>query len=141
MVEEYTIMSVEHPEESAWGFIGNNLDDYNRQKAGDMEFQRLCYALYSPEKQIVGGVLGEVYWDWLHLDLMWLKEEVRGHGYGHRLLVAIEEEAKKRGVKNIFLDTFSFQAPDFYRQHGYHLFGDLAGFPGEHHRFFFTKSL
>ena len=141
MDEEYTIMSVEHPEETAWGFIGNNLDDYNRQNAGELNFQRLCYALYSPDMQIAGGVLGEIYWDWLHLDLLWIKEELRGHGYGHRLLLAIEEEAKRRGVKSIFLDTFSFQAPHFYEQHGYRLFGDLPDFPAGHHRYFFTKSL
>ena len=72
---------------------------------------------------------------------MWIQEELRGRGYGHQLLEAIEEEAKKHGVRNIFLDTFSFQAPDFYKQHGYQIFGELPEFPSGSTRFFFTKSI
>lgn len=141
MEESLKVVYVEHPEEKAWEIIGTNLDLYNRQLAGDMNFQRLCFTLNTSDGQILGGVLGEVFWNWMHLDLLWIKEEIRGHGHGHRLLMAIEEEARKRGVTDVFLDTFSFQAPDFYHKHGYRQFGDLTGFPGEHHRFFFTKTL
>jgi GNAT superfamily N-acetyltransferase len=37
-------------------------------------------------------------WGWLHLDLMWVKEELRGRGYRHRLLTRAEEEARRRGL-------------------------------------------
>jgi GNAT superfamily N-acetyltransferase len=141
MDEELQVVHVEKPEESAWEIIGRGLDNYNQQEAGDMQFERLCFAVTSPEGTIVGGVLGEKYWNWLHIDLMWIQEEFRGRGYGHQLLEAIEEEAKKHGVRNIFLDTFSFQAPDFYKQHGYQIFGELPEFPSGSTRFFFTKSI
>lgn len=141
MSEEMKVVYVEKPEESAWEIIGRGLDDFNHQKAGAEDFQRLCFALTAPSGEIVGGVLGEMFWDWLHIDLMWIKEEYRGEGYGHQPLIAIEEEAKKRGARNIFLDTFSFQAPEFYREHGYRLFGELPEFPAGFNRLFFTKSI
>lgn len=141
MDEEYQISYVEKPEESAWGIIGRGLENYNVQQAGDSKFQRLCFVLQAPDQKIVGGALGEVYWDWFHLDLLWLEEEFRGHGYGHRLLTAIEDEARQRGARNVFLDTFSFQAPDFYKQHGYHVFGELPDFPPGHQRYYLTKQL
>ena len=141
MKDNYQIFYVEKPEEAAWGIIGRGISAYNRQQAGEDEFQRLCFALQSPDNEIVGGALGEVYWDWFHLDLLWVKEELRGHGYGHRLLEQIENEARQRGAKNVFLDTFSFQAPDFYRGHGYQVFGELKGFPSGHQRYFFSKQL
>lgn len=72
---------------------------------------------------------------------MWIPEELRGQGYGHQLLLAIEEQARQHGAAHVFLDTFSFQAPDFYKQHGYHVFGELAGFPSGHQRIFMTKQL
>jgi GNAT superfamily N-acetyltransferase len=141
MDDEYEIIYVAKPEESVWGIIGKSLQEFNIQHAGDENFRRLCFALRSPDQEIVGGALGEIYWDWLHLDLMWVKDELRGHGFGHRLLLAIEAEARKHGARNVFLDTFSFQAPEFYKQQGYRVFGELPGFPSGYCRLFLTKSL
>ena len=141
MDEEYNIIYVEKPEESAWGIIGRGVGNYNKQQAGDNKFQRLCFALHAPDQEIVGGVLGEVYWEWLYIDLLWVIDELRGLGYGHRLLTFAEEEARGRGAKNAYLDTFSFQAPDFYKQHGYQVFGELKDFPPGHQRYFYKKQL
>ena len=72
---------------------------------------------------------------------MWLREDVRRHGFGSRLLTQAEDEARKRGAKNVYLDTFSFQAPEFYKKHGYRIFGELKDFPVGHQRFFLMKEL
>lgn len=141
MNEEYDIVYVDKPEESAWGIIGRGLQNYNVQQAGEQNFQRLCFALRASNQEIMGGALGELYWDWFHLDLMWVQEELRGRGYGHRLLQAIEDEARRRGARNVFLDTFSFQAPEFYQRHGYRVFGVLPDFPAGRQRYFLTKAL
>jgi GNAT superfamily N-acetyltransferase len=141
MDEGFHIASVDKPEESVWGIIGQGINAFNKQQAGDNKFQRLCFALYAPDNVIVGGVIGEVYWEWFHLDLLWVKEELRGRGYGHRLLAHAEDEARDRGAKNVYLDTFSFQALDFYIQHGYQVFGELHNFPPGHQRYFLTKLL
>ena len=141
MDKEYKIQFVEKPEESAWGIIGGGLHAYNIQKAGENNFQRLCYVIQGDDQAIAGGVLGEIHWDWLYIDLMWVTDALRGQGYGQRLLSAIEEEARRRGAKNVYLDTFSFQAPDFYTKNGYRVFGTLEDFPPGHQRIFFTKCL
>jgi GNAT superfamily N-acetyltransferase len=141
MAGEYPIVYVEKPEESAWGVIGHGIADYNTQHAGDDKAQRLCFVVQTPDQEIVGGVVGIVYWDWLCIDLMWLKDELRGLGYGHRLLAAIEDEARKRGARHVHLDTFSFQAPEFYKKHGYRVFGELTDFPAGHQRYYLTKDL
>lgn len=141
MNDELHIEYVDNPEESAWGIIGRGISNYNKQKAGDNSFQRLCFILRSLDDEIVGGLLGETYWDWFYLDLLWLKEDLRGRGYGHRLLTTAEDEARRRGAKNAYLDTFSFQAPEFYKKHGYHVFGELKDFPEGHQRFFYRKQL
>jgi GNAT superfamily N-acetyltransferase len=141
MDEEYHIAYVDDPEQSARGIIGRGIREYNEQQAGDNQFQRLCFVLQAPDETIVGGVIAEVYWDWLHIDLLWVTGELRGRGYGHRLLTLTEHEARQRGAKNAYLDTFSFQAPDFYRQHGYQVFGELEGFPLGFQRYFLTKKL
>jgi GNAT superfamily N-acetyltransferase len=141
MDKEYDIVYVDKPEESAWGIIGRGVGDYNKQQAGDNKFQRLCFVLHDPDQEIVGGVIAESYWDWLYIDLLWVKDELRGLGYGHRMLTLVEQEAGQLGAKNAYMDTFSFQALDFYKQHGYHVFGELNDFPPGHQRYFLKKQL
>ena len=138
MDEEYAIVYVDEPE---WGIIGQGINNYNRQQAGEDDAQSLCFVLKAPDQEIVGGVIGATYWDWFHLDLLWVKDDLRGCGHGHRLLTLAEDEARRRGARNAYLDTFSFQAPDFYEQHGYRVFGELQDFPPGHQRYFFAKQL
>ena len=60
---------------------------------------------------------------------------------GRQWLMIAEDEARKRGAKHAYLDSFSFQAPAFYKKHGYRIFGELQDFPPGHNRHFFTKKL
>ena len=141
MDEAYCIVTVDEPEQSARGVIGQGIRDYSERQAGYDKHQRLCFALYAPDQVIVGGLIGATYWEWLYIDLLWVKQELRGRGYGHRLLTLAEDEARQRGARNAYLDTFSFQAPDFYERHGYRVFGKLRDFPPGHQRYFLTKQL
>ena len=138
MEEEVRIVYADEP---AWGIIGPAISKYNKQQAGEDNARSLCFVIKAPDEEIVGGVIGATYWDWLHVDLMWIKEEYRGRGYGHRLLMLAEEEARKRGAKHAELDSFSFQAPEFYRKHGYQVFGTLPNYPAGHTRYYLTKEI
>jgi GNAT superfamily N-acetyltransferase len=138
MKAEYDIVYLDEPD---WETIVGGLRAYNTQQAGEDHAQSLCFVLRGPDQEIVGGVIGATYWDWLHLDLMWVKEELRGRGYGRQLLAHAEAEARRRGAKQAYLDTFSFQAPGFYERQGYRVFGELGGFPAGHQRYFMMKEL
>ncbi len=141
MSEEYQIIYVEKLEDAVWEAIGGGINDYNTRQAGDDQGKNLCFVLRAPDQEIVGGVIGATYWDWFYINLMWVKEELRGRGYGHRLLMLAEQEAQQRGARHAYLDTFSFQAPGFYVRHGYQVFGELKDFPRGHQRYFLTKQL
>lgn len=138
MDEEYRITSVDKPE---WEVIGQAISDYNEQHAGEDKAQSLCFLLTSSDQGIVGGLIGATYWNWLHIDLMWVRDDLRGRGYGKRLLMLAEDEARRRGAEHAYLDTFSFQAPEFYKHHGYQVFGELEDFPSGHQRYFLSKRL
>lgn len=141
MGEEYKIVFIEEPVESVLGIIGRGLRAYSKQQTDDDNCQRLCYAIYAPDDTIVGGALGELYWGWFHLESIWIQDDLRGRGYGSHLLKAIENEARQRGANHVFLNTFSFQAPKFYKQHGYQVFDQLRDFPPGNQRDFLTKQL
>jgi GNAT superfamily N-acetyltransferase len=138
MSEEYSITSVDRP---PWDVLGPGIRDFNESHAGPDKFASLCLVLTGPDDQIVGGLAGATYWDWFYIDVLWVREELRGQGYGRRLLALAEQEARQRGAKSAYLDTFSFQAPDFYMRHGYQVFGELPDFPAGHRRYFMTKQL
>jgi GNAT superfamily N-acetyltransferase len=138
---DYRILPVEKPTDEMWEVIGHGIGQYNQQHGGPDGFQHLCLALYAPDGKVVGGLIGEIYWGWLYINLLFIREELRGHGYGHQLLTRAEDAARKRGATNAFFDTFSFQAPEFYKQHGYHIFGELKDFPPGHTRYYMTKQL
>ncbi len=136
-----TTYSVVYLDEPAWSVIGGGISDYNTQQAGDDRGQNLCFVLQSPGGEIVGGVIGATYWDWLYINLMWVREDLRGRGHGQRLLKRAEDEARQRGARHAYLDTFSFQAPGFYQKYGYQVFGELPNFPTGHQRYFLKKKL
>ena len=141
MKEKYSIVSINKPDQIPWSIIGGGISEYNEHQAGDDAGQNLCFVLQDPDGGVVGGVIGATHWNWLYINLMWLKEEFRGCGYGQRLLAMAEEEARRRGAKYAYLDTFSFQAPDFYKKYGYEIFGELADFPTGHRRYYLKKAL
>jgi GNAT superfamily N-acetyltransferase len=91
--------------------------------------------------EIVGGLLGGTYWGWLYVDILWVKDSLRGQGYGRALLAEAEQEAVRRGCRHAHLDTMSFQALEFYQQQGYTVFGELHDLPTGHSRHFMKKRL
>lgn len=128
-------------EEPAWEVIGGGITAYNTQKAGDDHGKNLCFMLEDSDGEILGGVIGMTYWNWLYISLMWLPEDLRGQGYGQKLLALAEEEGRHCGAQYSYLDTFSFQAPEFYKKFGYQEFGELEDFPPGHTRHFMEKDL
>ena len=121
--------------------IHNGLVAFNRSRAGDQSHKRLTLLLRDSANTVVGGLVGSSYWGWLYVDILWVKEELRQQGYGHKLLVAAEDEAVRRGCHSAYLDTFSFQALPFYQKRGYTVFGELPDFPVGCQRYFLYKRL
>jgi GNAT superfamily N-acetyltransferase len=90
---------------------------------------------------IVGGLTGITYWDWLYVDYLWLDERLRKRGWGSRLMERAERIGIARGCRGAWLDTFSFQAPGFYRRMGFREFGAMKDHPTGESRHFFWKPL
>ena len=119
----------------------DGLVSYNRSHTGDGSLTSFTILLRDPGGEVVGGLLAEVYWGWLHVDALWVTDSLRGRGYGAKLMTTAEQEAVARGCNSAFLDTFSFQALPFYERLGYEVFGELVDFPPGHGRYFLRKSL
>ncbi|MEL6400953.1 MAG: GNAT family N-acetyltransferase [Cyanobacteria bacterium J06607_6] len=136
-----TIEITDEPQPDEIKFLTEQLIIFNRQRASAGNYQPLAIFLKDADASIIGGLVGETYWQWLYVDLLWVHESCRGQGYGHTLLTKAEQEAMQRGCRYAYLDTFSFQAPKFYQKRGYVIFGELPNFPQGCSRFFLKKDL
>jgi GNAT superfamily N-acetyltransferase len=93
------------------------------------------------KEEIVGGLLGQFRSHWLHIDILVVQPALRGSGAGRALMQQAEDAARERGSHGLWLDTFSFQAPDFYEHLGFTRFGSIEDFHDGHPRHFYQKRL
>jgi len=122
--------------------IDEGLEAHTRKLFSDKSRTWIAFFVRDESGKIVGGVNGNYgTFGWLYVNALWVDEKLRGRGFGRELMKKIEAEAIKHGVKNAFLNTMSFQAPEFYKRLGYEVFGVLEDFPGEHSRIFLRKRL
>ncbi len=127
------------PPDAAIQAIREGLHQYNLAATGRADGKRLALVLRDDNGEIIGGLLAELYWDWLHVSVLWLREDHRRQGHGRRLLQLAEQEALKHGITRAHLETGSFQALPFYQKHGYEVFAELPDKPKGHTWYYLKK--
>jgi GNAT superfamily N-acetyltransferase len=128
MDRDVVIEFIERPERETVGILEQGLAAHARAFAGPMNDVPFAILLRTAAGEIVGGLFGVSYWKAVAIDLFWIAEAYRGQGYGDTILRRAEEEGRKRGALKVFLDTLSFQAPEFYERRGYHILCELYEF-------------
>jgi GNAT superfamily N-acetyltransferase len=138
----YTLTLEKSPHVDDMLVIRQGLNTFNFARAEDDQHQPLVLFVRDNDQNILGGLLGDTFWGWLHVGVLWLADNLRGKGFGRDLLLAAEKEALKRGCHSAFLDTMSFHdALPFYQKCGYTLYAELPDFPLGNTRYFLKKSL
>lgn len=87
-----------------------------------------CFARVA-EGQVVGGAIGRWWGSNCELQQLWVEPSHRRQGLGARLLQQFEVSASSHGCTAVYLETFSFQAPQLYVAHGYKIEWERTGFP------------
>ncbi len=105
------------------------LNAFNRIADPDPVYHPIRLFLRDASNTIQGGLIGEIWNNWLYIDILWVAEKLRQQGYGAQLMLAAEQEARKYHCTAALLDTFSFQARPFYERLGYEVFAELPDCP------------
>lgn len=121
--------------EAVVGILGSEAE---RQHPGG-NYRDYGFLLKDEEGRIVGGLTGYVLYGWMFVQFVSVAEHLRGHGLGQALMAEAEAWARQRGLGGMWLDTFAFQAPDFYRKLGFVEFGTIEDHPAGSRRIFFQK--
>jgi GNAT superfamily N-acetyltransferase len=101
--------------------------------------RRFTLALHDASDVLAGGLSGVMFWDWLFVEALWVRDDLRGQGIGRALLAQAETHAAGAGCHAVWLDTFL--ARGFYEALGYCSFGTLENYPPGQSRTFLRKSL
>ena len=117
------------------------LKEYNLRHRESSQNVPIGVFLEDENKRKIAGLTGETFGNWLCIQFLFVSEQLRGKGVGSKLLKAAEEEARQHGCKYTFVDTFSFQAPEFYKKHGYREVFVLEKYPYTGKRHYYTKEL
>lgn len=87
-------------------------------------------ALYAREQgEIVAGITGRLFGNWLLIKYLAVNESLRGQGIGKKLLADLEQAAKDHGCRYSMVYTLGFQAKDFYQKYGYVEVFTMKNFP------------
>lgn len=131
------------PENDAVETLSRLITQFNQiASSRPNDFRPLAILISDSETgEALGGLWGWTSFAFLHIDVLFIPEELRGTGLGRRLIAQAEAEAIERGCRGAWLDTFSFQARGFYERLGYTVFGSIEDYPPGHSRFFLKKTL
>ena len=121
--------------------VYDELIRFNTEQVGDDDHAPLNIVEYDDDGNLIAGILGGTYWGWLYVDILWVHEKHRENGIGSKLLAEAEKEAKARGCHHVHLDTMSWQAPEFYKKHGYTVVGILPDIPKGNQKYLLMKEL
>ena len=139
---EYNIIN---GSESDVTYICDKLVEYNLKhvpKTQKDEFVNITKKILDEENNIIAGCYAKMYcWNVIYIDILWVDERYKKHGLGTKLLKEIERIAVEQKCSLIHLDTFDFQAKDFYIKHGYEVFGVLEDCPKDHCRYYLKKKV
>ncbi|MCB9990275.1 MAG: GNAT family N-acetyltransferase [Rhodospirillales bacterium] len=72
---------------------------------------------------------------------LWVDAAYRRQGLALEMMDRAGQEAQRRGCQTIWVDTLSYQAPEFYKKAGYEEAGRIEGYRGAHDRIFLRKSV
>lgn len=120
-------------------FIDNQIIAFNKTKVDQGQpITQKNYIIKSDQK-IIAGITTVIYHFCLFVDVLFVDEQYRASGLGSRLLLKAEQNVKEMGITLIHLDTFDFQAKDFYLKHGFQVFGILEDCPAAGHKRYYMK--
>lgn len=128
------------PQDEELDALRIGLSGYNTAQAGTHLRERIASFIKDAQGKVLGGIVADIKWGWLHVDWLWIDEGIRKDGWGARLLATMEQYASDQGITNVHLETTSFQALPFYQKQGYTVFGELPDMPPGHITYFLKKT-
>jgi GNAT superfamily N-acetyltransferase len=130
---------VDAPDEGQIEAVLNIISEAAERQRPGANYRSYGFLLKDETGTIIGGLTGYALYEWMFVQYLSVAEEVRGQGLGEALIERAEAWGREQGLGGMWLETFDFQAPDFYRKLGFVEFGAIENHPSGSRRIFFQK--
>ena len=121
--------------------IEDRLYEHNCCATGRRDGQGLGFVIRNGTGRMVGVAAGLTWSGASELKQMWIDEAYRGRGFARALLNAFMAEARRRGVRRIWVASYDFQAPGFYERAGFKRMAEFEGWPDGHTNILLCRTL
>jgi GNAT superfamily N-acetyltransferase len=129
-----------HPPQEWIKVVTEGLHRHNTAATRIVEHYPVAFVISEDDNRVRGGLLGNLWGQWLHVWQLWVDRSLRGRGLGRELMAAAEEYARSKGCVGALLQTGSFEARPLYEKLGYRVWATLNDHPIKgHDRFHMSK--
>jgi len=122
------------------GELEDRFYEFNAARTGHRDYAQLAFVA-EVAGAAVGTIAGFTWGGYCELRQLWIDEDHRSKGLGRRLITMAIEEARSRGCVAIYLATYSFQAPGFYKRFGFEPVVEIENRPVGHSDFIMRLAL
>ncbi len=120
-------------------FLVKEFEEDNFEKTG-LKTEKYCICV-KHEGEIIGASKGGIFNKALYISEFVIKKAYRKFGLGSKLIKEIEKQARNNSCNKIWVDTYGYQAPEFYVKNGFVEKGRIENYRGEHAKIFFEKEI
>lgn len=128
-MDEFNLTFVPFVDDSVRQFIVNGVDNHNIAATGRPDYWPVNFVLRAANGAVAGGLLGQVWADWLQVTYLWVGMPFRGQGHATAMLAAAEAYAQERGSIGATLETHNPEARALYERLGYRVVGEIRDYP------------
>ena len=122
-------------------FLVDRIYEYNAAATGHDDGESFTAVRESSSGDIEAGISGYTWCGCCYIAYLWVAEAVRGLGIGSELVRAVEDHARAKSCRVMFVATHSFQAPQFYVRLGFEPVASIPDHPVGHSSIFYAKRL
>ena len=102
--------------------IYDGFKEYAVEQCGTSDIKDpISFHILGPNKELVSAIVCQLFWGALHIKYVWTHKKHRNKGYASKLMSEAFDFAKKHKCPFAYVETLSFQAPDFYKKFGFKL--------------------
>ncbi|HLY78929.1 MAG TPA: GNAT family N-acetyltransferase [Caulobacteraceae bacterium] len=112
--------------------LEDRLYQHNSAATGHADGRGLGFEYLDDAGRQIGAIAGHTWGGVAEIAQLWVDPSHRGRGLGLALLDAALDEARRRDCRQVFVQSYDFQAPELYEARGFERMIEAADWPLGH---------